>query len=447
METPAGQSRTLYAHWLDGEWLRIAHTVLVEDSGSTLYSIAEDALKLHALFGTRLAISDVQLTDSEVVVSLFADREFREYLACDRDFLRLVAVPRRDITNPRLATATRGLARAVEQPDWTTSLKGMDVDVIKRFAEPILNSDQPDTGRWLKERRKGPGAVIRAYPQYQRYLDGMLRGICHFSRSRGGPIGQATFSGRDYTHVIRDTLNSPQFDPTNYNLLEQVWKSIEEFVPDENARVGRSTLLKAIGTKGIDRNSWPKEHHPLWNTVVHAWNANVCDTVGATGASIAPLPQAVIAHRGRLQDFAAPFQATNQTLHKKRIGRYPLLNLDLTMISWGRIAEVVRRTTAERIALHQAYSQGGDHAIDDAKRQLIRALGDALGPRTHVPNWTWYAFHLAAFKFDAPKSVHLAGLIVEGKEVMDNAITKAQILNTLHGFNDSFTGFGSPAKT
>lgn len=85
----------LYAHWLDGEWIKVAKAITVEGYGKTLESIAEAALKLLALLGSRVAISDVQLTDSPVVLNLFSDPDFLSYLAIDQSFLTLVASPRR----------------------------------------------------------------------------------------------------------------------------------------------------------------------------------------------------------------------------------------------------------------------------------------------------------------------------------------------------------------
>jgi len=91
-ESTASPNR-LYAHWLDGEWLRIAHPISVEGRSLTVQGVAEGALKLHALFGTRIALSDVQLTDSPVVVRLFANPDFREYLKHDSGFLTSSQIP------------------------------------------------------------------------------------------------------------------------------------------------------------------------------------------------------------------------------------------------------------------------------------------------------------------------------------------------------------------
>ena len=204
----------LYAHWLDGEWQKIAYPVVVEGSDSSLRDIAEGALKLHALFGTRIGISDVQLSDSEVMLRLFATPEFRKYLASDEEFLTLVAHPRDGISDPRLARATRGIARSFE-PGWMTSLPNVDVDTIRRFAEPILGADNLDIAHCITDRSKGPGRVIAACsPEHAELFEGMLRGICHFAKRSGGPSDTPSASPRPPPWHSRQRLPPASIAPT-----------------------------------------------------------------------------------------------------------------------------------------------------------------------------------------------------------------------------------------
>lgn len=430
----------LYAHWLDSEWNKIAHSVTIEGQAPyhTLQSMAEGALKLHALFGTKLAISDVQLTDSMVVVRLFANPEFRDYLHLDKEFLTLVALPRGGISDNRLATATKGIDRAT-QPGWTTSLLGMPVAVVQQFAETILNADRLDTERCLEDRSSGPGRVAARYPEHAEVLEGMLRGICHFVEESGGPVDRPSITPRAYTDVIREALNSGGVRKEDLEKLESVWNSIEVWVPDEQKRFARSSLISAMESQLPDRRSWPPDWHMVWNTVVHAWNSNVCDTIGTLQSSIVTLPGAVVLFRGGISDLAGPYIVDEEVLRQKK---YSLLSLNPSTLSWARVTTAIKETLSERQAFQDALLNGESNRIVATSEELIKALMNTLIPSYHklVPDWVWAPVQIACH-FLGP-DIPFADLIPHAAKSVDemqarvlNLAKRTSLLNTLHGFN------------
>ena len=436
----------LYAHWLDGEWLKIAYPVLVEGPYHTLHGIAEGALKLHALFGTRIAISDVQLTDSGVMVRLFANPEFRDYLRHDRGFLTLVAEPPKDrkgIDNQRLATAPRGLSRAFETAGWTTSLSGMKVDVIKEFGETILSLDDLDTAHCARDRSKGPGRIIAKYPQHAEMLDGILRAICYFVMKTGGPIESPAKTPRRYTEFIEDALESRGVRSEDEGALEEIWKTIQDWVKDSEAPGARSSVLKAIEAKEPDRSKWTLEWHRLWNTVVHAWNNNVCDTVGAKRASIAPLPHAVVTYRGEISDVAGPFKRKGWILQPTNTRKYPVLTFDPSSLGWDSVRDAICKTRGQRAEFQMALQIGDKREIEEAGAGLVRGLATVVVPksRSHSRDWIWLSIATLGLFSGSPI---LEGIAITGEahSLLKPEVRKWLVLNTLHGFqNDLISAF------
>jgi hypothetical protein len=378
-ETKAKDVR-LYAHWLDGEWQKIAAPITVSRHFMSLQRAAEGWLKLHALFGTRVALSDVQLTDSPILAKLFVDPEFRNYVKHDPSFLTLVAYPRSGFNglNERLGRATRGLERA-HRNGWKTSLPSITVDEIKRFSDPILSADSESyTARWLNDRFSGPGKVIASLPHHRELLEGMLHGICHFIRKTGGPSETPTQSEpRFYTDFIMDVLNSNGLGREEYNALEKVWLEIEKlWVPDPDTRKNRSALLNAMEAKEPDRSKWPPEWHRIWNTVVHAWNENVSTTVGAGRSSISELPEAIIPFHGIISDIVE--QEQSGLLRARMPQKYPLLSFDPATLTWKEIYEIVKLTRSLRKRFQSSLRQRDDEGISALGDELVTKLAEAI---------------------------------------------------------------------
>lgn len=441
--------RSLYAHWLDAEWLKVAAPFTVEAPFTSLEDVLESWLKLHALFGTSIRISDIQLIGSKVLLRLFGDVEFRDYLKSDSDFLSLVAQPRQDISDTRVGIATRGLART-RQKGWTTSLPGISVETIQRFADTILSLPELDTAKVLRDGSMGPKRFIRQHPEHQDILPGMLYGICHFAKASGGPCDTPVVSPGTFWDFIEKTLNSPALSPHDSARLEKVWQSIRLLVPDEEDRLKRSCLQRAMEMQEPNRQKWSPEYHTIWNTVVHAWNSTVCDTVGATGASISPLPNAVVPYRGRIVDVAGPFEEREDSVLRQRLtSEYPIFPFDVSSLSWTAIRELVRRLQSERYRFQEALASGDKDEMIEAGGALIKPLSQGLSHHrsTIIPEGLSASLGLLAVFIPAVGILHTVDSIDHFQAWLRGRATKHAVLNTLHVVKDDLiTAYSSEAQ-
>ena len=100
----------IYAYWLDGEHLRLSEWVPQDQSLGVM-------LKIQALLGHTVVLSDIQLIDSPVVQSLFESDDFRSFARSCPTFLRCTtgAPPGSD----PFTLVTTGLHRALD-PDRRT---------------------------------------------------------------------------------------------------------------------------------------------------------------------------------------------------------------------------------------------------------------------------------------------------------------------------------------
>ena len=77
-----------YAEWLDGEYVLLNHAI----RGYSHNAVMQRAMRFHALFGSTIVLSDVQMIDSKTPIPrLFLDSDFRDFLKENQNFLELVA--------------------------------------------------------------------------------------------------------------------------------------------------------------------------------------------------------------------------------------------------------------------------------------------------------------------------------------------------------------------
>ncbi|HWG20071.1 MAG TPA: hypothetical protein VG225_06030 [Terracidiphilus sp.] len=385
---PAPQKRLLskkrsrlYAHWLDGEWYKVAAPL----EHGRLTRIAEGGLKLHALFGTRIALSDVQLTDSPMLATLFSNTEFRNYLQVDRDFLTLVSKPQ-DSAHRRFSSAISGFYRATQGTHWTTSLP-VPVDVVLKFARSLVDIQDPDTEKLLRDNSLEHMRVIRDNPQYEIYLKGVLLGVCHFTKKKAGPLDSPTDNKQSYLDVIKDALNTRGGSGDAYGSLEAIYGSLNQIVKETENKTARSAINRHFSKSGEDPSQWTFEQKKIWRSVVHAWNSNVSHTVGAS-ETIAPLPEAVFPIRGLITDTVGPSRMGESKSDSTEAAHLPPLLCDPDKLSWRKVSEIVERNHERQSALREAFRHGKSSEIVDAADKLVQGLSVELAPPSRGA-WAW----------------------------------------------------------
>ena len=129
-----------YAEWLDGEYILLNQ---VNDRYNH-FDVMELSLKLHALLGSTVVLSDIQMIDNKCPIPmLFANDHFTAFLKerqlQGQDFLALVADPVPGAKNEKFAIAMKGLERVHNQYknrptnsyDWS----------LAKLGEPIFKVD------------------------------------------------------------------------------------------------------------------------------------------------------------------------------------------------------------------------------------------------------------------------------------------------------------------
>jgi hypothetical protein len=377
--------RRIYAHWLDGEWHKVANHNRPANEPRSLVSIAEGELKLHALFGTRIAISDVQLTDSPVMAEIFYDPAFRHYLGQDPHFLTLVTRMREGVSNPRFASATNGFGRA-QNKGWTTSLPA-DVELIKRFADTICEDEDRivehfladgSLKHFLKDGSWGPARVIKENPKHQKMLEGIVHGVCHFTIENGGKLDSPIPNDQSYLHIFEKALETSR-GGDNCGRLEEVYHAVQKIADRDEFRAGRSAVGRFFDLDQPDRRKWTDDQKRQWNSVVHAWNSNVADTVAAS-ESIAPLPSAVFPIRGEITDLTGPFIAEKDTVYSIDHEKFPPLRFDPEKLTWKEIAAIVNKdkVMVARNEFQNALEIGSSDNIQHWAHELVQNLNPEL---------------------------------------------------------------------
>src|ERR1700735_5189279 len=103
-----------YAEWLDGEYVLLNK----KTPGYDHYATAHRAMKFHALFGSTIVLSDVQMVDFRTpLLHFFRDAEFRSFLQAHPKFLSLAGSPVSGINDQHAAIALKGLERISDQAD------------------------------------------------------------------------------------------------------------------------------------------------------------------------------------------------------------------------------------------------------------------------------------------------------------------------------------------
>jgi hypothetical protein len=402
-----GTSVRYYAEWLDGEYVLLNHVIRGYDHSAVM----NRAIRLHALLGSTVVLSDVQMIDHKTPIPmLFLDGDFRAFLRENKNFLALVAEPVRGAKHQQFAISMKGMERITDQankPDDSYEL------AVTQLAEPIFRAGSFNADRYLnpKHARKGHVArVIRRFGQHGGALKGLLHALEYFSR---GPLPTTTTPSKGAPERYDTLLLKAQSD---HNLVtEQHAKRIQEIVriqeeklpPAQHGR--RAAMRKVLGTGKWQHEEWTRKNARLYLDVVHAWNC-------AINRNIAPEAGALYEDRGdvplsrferSVSDTVGWFRGRKMPTTKLSDHLRRLLSWDPLESDWRTIARIARGTqkTAEQLqaALRTANAEARAAALDAHAKNIADYL-------THVteelPKWVWWVAKTANSVWDfAPDKV------------------------------------------
>jgi hypothetical protein len=348
----------VYAHWLDGGFVAALDGRV---------GMLERSLKVHALLGDTLVLSDIQLIDSPLIYQLFAKEDFRQFLRDFPGFMQVVGQSTRG--NDRYSIVTRGLERATRK-GWVPS--GVRAPgLVTALSRVILEKGRVDPGIWQSRDVK---RLLAGAGEYAGDIQGILNCLDHFANGDrdvivGTPPDPAAETFYDVLIELRDRTDlAPDHRRQVESTLDWVEANLE---PDEWPF--RSPVITHVGGP-----PWTPEQQMIRNTVLQAWNcaveANLDPDAGSTGYLPYSPPIGVYRYipynglltidksSGRLPQIAFSLQ-----------GRIRSVSWDPLAMSWSRLRQVATATSDERFAFQNAPIRSSDN---DLLEQLIAAISD-----------------------------------------------------------------------
>lgn len=361
----------LYPHWLDGEFVRISTgaTGPRQDTSAFL-----KVLKIHALLGTELILSDVQVFDSAAVLALFADEGAVQFLKDNRDFLDLKVDPDQTLGDSSWALAARGLARISD--GWTSSVFVNDEQPIRRLKDQLI--DELVRTRVIDKGR--PLVVEPRYSEFKDLLEAARAAICYFGQYDSPQLiaqgGQRT-NYYDVLNVLKETT----LEPDDRMVVENTLAFINRVVEDEGARARRSSVRRIL-----DKIPPRAEYEAHWNNIVQAWNYSTQVTLQPDGGSAAFLRGSVCpgSYLDRYMESIVPLKPGSGREGLVATAEPPTLPYDLDQLTWQSISHARRSTVDTMNALSKARvvaaSGGGVAGILEPLRDHFQAVVRCLGP-------------------------------------------------------------------
>jgi hypothetical protein len=362
----------LYAHWLDGEYVRIVRS----RSPQIVTDVINPALKISALFGNEIVLSDIQLYDSGAVQDLFLDSSFRQFLQDDPSFLWLVASAESD---SRFTLATSGAQRARSR-GWKSSSLDNPSPLVE-LAEILVERKIADPYPVLYEPFDGKAPLIDRWPQeqYRRVLKATTQAIYHFSSDGSkAPAYRSLRTGpvKSFYEILYAMAVDQRLAPGHRNYVEDSLDFIDRNF-DGSDRYRRS-LVKAE----LDRQR-PPNKDAIWNTIVQAWNCAVHDTLSPEGGSIGFLPDSAPLGIYLEEPTSTLVTVEDGGLISSMVGSKGVvtrLNWDVRRLDWGHVRHAVERTRDKtRLDFQRALA----HGATEERRQAFEAHVEAL--KKHVP--------------------------------------------------------------
>jgi hypothetical protein len=383
----------LYAHWLDGEFVRRATDLKGPNQATDEMT---RALKLHALLGTQFVLNDIQIFDSAAVLNLFRDADFREFLSKNRDFFDLRVDPARALGTDAFSLATTGLVRAGDL-GWSSSLFVDDPTPVKLFANDIVQEISKESN----VRVDTVGDALKKYPEHREHFVAMRHAIRYFGIEDIPKLIAPPGLRISYFDVLQKTRNKlhEQLDTASLQSnqsvitrniftvqirqdlenIEDTLIFIERVIKKPDERNKRSAVLERLR---LEPNVLKRQI--IWNNVVQAWNFAAQNTIQPDGSSVGNLPGAVsmAPYLQQSTDVLVPLEANSPIRLAVKAERIPKLPIDIDTITWRDVAKV-RSETAETMKqlTHYRYQNPiSMNEINEATRLHLEAVSKILKP-------------------------------------------------------------------
>lgn len=361
-----------------------------------LAGIAIGIIKLHALCGGSIAIDAMGLSGSQVLLRLFADRAFRDFLAQQPQFIKIVSVysePGR--REGRRAVALAGFARALD-PGWYSSTFLEQAPII-RLSEIILQADRLDPEAMKSDNRPGSFTdLVARWPNYKKLLEGSLYAAWHFTENVHAPFAAAEPSQRVH-ELLTQTLENRVVVPKHEKLITGLMKFIEDSC-DNKTSASHSEIIRMVQTHEQGR----KNAIELLQTTSHAFNAGLFRAIEPDYGAYeffphgAPIGLYLNSPRDVL---VATNWSENETTKSLRLMRMCRFDWDPRTLSWTAVSKVLAEPDALESGrkFQHACKSGDPDEILEALKAHVTILRVYLPPPRSFKStpWTWYIRNIA----------------------------------------------------
>ena len=346
----------VYAHWLDPEFVG----ALGDDA-----RMLQRSLKVHALRGDTLILSDIQLIDSPIIYRLFARDDFRQFLKDFPGFMQVIARPSHG--NGRYPIVSRSLERA-SRKGWIPS--GVKVPgVITDLSRLILETGWVDPDIWqTREGRR----LLAAAGEHGKDLRGIVHCLDHFANGGRDVVVRApeTTATETFYDVLVELRNRVDLESEHRQQIEGTLNWIQKNLePDE-------WFFRSAVMTGIGRAARTPQQQMIWNTVNQAWNSAVETTIdpdaGSTGYLPYSPPIGVYRHTpyNGLLAIDSPHDSTPLTMPSLR-SRLTSVSWDPLAMNWTTLREIATATSSERLDFQNASVTARDN---DMLENLVTAI-------------------------------------------------------------------------
>jgi hypothetical protein len=364
-------NRALYAHWLDPEYLtwRAAQVFNMQHRLEKIESL----LKMHAVLGDCLRLSDVQLTDSLAILSLFSGEQFRQFVEAYPDFLSLKGHPSHGFANlksEKLAVIFKGLERARDLGWFSSTFPDATlVREIERQFRSVIDEEHAV---------QKCNSLLKASPD--KLVSGLLYGLRHFS-TFSNQVSVSKDSDSSFNKVLEQAEDCLIRQGSSPAKVQATLQFIEEHTHPGQRRK-RTPAVLALHEAGLNNPS----NRVVYFNIVQAWNIGVSNTLRASRDEapafemVDPLPL----YFGEFRE--AVLEMPTLTLADHEIMReVSMSDWHPAQLSWETIRRIrsEERCRAAIAAYQQKLVSGND--VDKEFQLLIETVASALADEQLAP--------------------------------------------------------------
>jgi len=304
-------------------------------SDEKLAAIVIAIIKLHALCGGSIAIDAMGLSGSQVLLRLFADRTFLDFLAKHPHFIKTVSVYSHT-ENDRRAVALAGFRRALD-PEWYSSTF-LEQEPIIRLSEIILSANWLDPESIKSDKgRNSFATLVSRWPQYGTLLEGSLYAAWHFTENFHAPFEAAEPSLRVH-ELLSETLEKRFVVGMHKELIYDLKNFIENRC-DSGISASHSEIIRAVQKHESDS----KKAIQFLQTTSHAFNAGIFKSIKANYGAYEFFPQGapIGLYLNSPRDvLVATNWYENETTRPLRVLRTCGFDWDPTLLRWADVSKV-----------------------------------------------------------------------------------------------------------